>query len=192
MEKSIIQKLLDEPEGLRLQRLRKIILELDKETTTKQQHIIEIMCQKYLIEAHLMITDNKIMALRKNKSLEDIFLYFMDSEALLKRIVKLKKRGPEKPMILLADKERQTLVSGLFIIEYIFGEKFYLEKNEEDLLTLIYKKITYEMQILKLAEELMKESIEEIDVLIKIVNHIINSIQQHEFFSTCKVSIINL
>ena len=42
MEKSIIQKLLNEDEGLRLQRLRKIILELDKETTTKQQHLIEI------------------------------------------------------------------------------------------------------------------------------------------------------
>ena len=59
MEKSIIQKLLDEPEGLRLQRLRKIILELDKETTTKQQHLIELMCQKYLIEAHLKITNKK-------------------------------------------------------------------------------------------------------------------------------------
>ena len=181
MEKSIIQKLLDEYEGLRLQRLRKIILELDKETTPKQQHLIEMMCQKYLIEANLMITNNKIMALRKNKALEDIFLYFMDSEALLKRIVKLKKRGPEKPMILLSDKERQTLVSGLFIIEYIYGEGFYLEKNESDLLRLIYKKITYEMQILKLNEELMKESIEEIDVLTKFVNHIINAIQQHEF-----------
>ena len=192
MEKSIIQKLLNEDEGLRLQRLRKIILELDKETTTKQQHLIEIMCQKYLIEAHLMITNNKIMALRKNKSLDDIFLYFMDSESLSKRIVRLKKRGPEKPMILLADKERQTFVSGLFIIEYIFGENLLLEKNEHELLMLIYKKITYEMQILKLDEELMKESIEEIDVLVKIVNHIITSIQQREFYSSCKVSMINL
>ena len=92
MEKSIIQKLLDEYEGLRLQRLRKIILGLDKETTPKQQHLIEMMCQKYLIEANLMITNNNIIGLRKNKALEDIFLYFMDSEALLKRIVKLKKR----------------------------------------------------------------------------------------------------
>ena len=192
MEKSIIQKLLNEDEGLRLQRLRKIILELDKETTTEQQHLIEIMCQKYLIEAHLMITNNKIMALRKNKSLDDIFLYFMDSESLSKRIVRLKKRGPEKPMILLADKERQTFVSGLFIIEYIFGENLLLEKNEHELLMLIYKKITYEMQILKLDEELMKENIEEIDVLVKIVNHIITSIQQREFYSSCKVSIINL
>ena len=192
MEKSIIQKLLNEDEGLRLQRLRKIMLELDKETTPKQQHLIEIMCKKYLIEAHLMITNNKIIGLRKNKSLEDIFLYFMDSEALLKRSVKLKKRGPEKPMILLADKERQMFVSGLFIIEYIFGENFLLEKNEHELLMLIYKKITYEMQISKLDEELMKESIEEIDVLVKIVNHIITSIQQREFYSSCKVSMINL
>ena len=116
----------------------------------------------------------------------------MDSEALSKRIVRLKKRGPEKPMILLADKERQTFVSGLFIIEYIFGENLLLEKNEHELLMLIYKKITYEMQILKLDEELMKENIEEIDVLVKIVNHIITSIQQREFYSSCKVSIINL
>ena len=91
MEKSIIQKLLNEDEGLRLQRLRKIILELDKETTTEQQHLIEIMCQKYLIEAHLMITNNKIMALRKNKSLDDIFFIFHGFRSTFKKNCQAKK-----------------------------------------------------------------------------------------------------
>ena len=161
--------------------LKKLMVELGKETNAKQQHLIEMMCEKYLTEVHVMKINKKILAYRKNKSLDDIFLNFMDSEALSRRIITLKKRGPEKPnMILLVDRERQTLVSALFIIEYIFGEYLCLEFAQQDLYRLIYKKILCEMKILNLDEELMKESIEEADVLDKIVKKVLNTISHYD------------
>ena len=49
------------------------------------------------------------------------FIRNFESDALDERIVKLKKRGREKPiMVLLVNKEKQNLLGTLLCLKYIF------------------------------------------------------------------------
>ena len=143
-----------------------IISELENVTTPKQKTIVELIRQKHLLEVWIMEIDRNILSFRKDKSLDDIYKNFFESDALDERIVKLKKRGREKPvMVLLVNKEKQNLLGTLLCLEYIFEITKDSESKRYELQRLIHRKVICEMHLLDVCEQLMTESIEEADVL---------------------------
>ena len=89
----------------------------------QKEQLIKLVQEKSQTEELLRQTNRKILGFRKHNSLDDIFLNFLDAEALAKGIAAIKNMGLEKQGKIALD-NKMNLLTALHIIEGILQEKY--------------------------------------------------------------------
>ena len=152
----------------------RLIHELDKETMPKQKQLFEIMCKKQLYYALISKVDKAILAYQKNVILGDIIAEFCDLKIMEEGTVKIKNKHPKKTQMIFSENdEKQNLFETLVYLEYVRNADTNDEKRNL-VYCLIEQKIILEMYIVRIDEALLKEALDEVTIINKIYEIILN------------------
>ena len=144
--------------------------------TAQNEQLIKLIQEISQNEELLRQTNIKILEFRKHNSLDDIFLNFLDAEALDKGIATIKNMGLDKPRMIVLDNKteiKMNLMHALHKIEGILQEKVWEDIYAQNLHCLISKKIFYEIRIATIMNEVNtikknvnKSIVEPLDVIV--------------------------